>query len=79
VQEITEILFPLAQEVVLTALDSTRAVRPEVLRAESEHKRMRVAGSVAEALAVARTAAPEDVVFVTGSLHLVGEVLALIQ
>ena len=79
VQEITEILFPLAQEVVLTALDSTRAVRPEVLRAESDHNRMRVAGSVADALALARTAAPNDVVFVTGSLHLVGEVLALLQ
>jgi dihydrofolate synthase/folylpolyglutamate synthase len=79
VQEITEILFPLAQEVLLTTLDSARAVRPEVLKAESEHTRMRIAGSVAEALAAARTAAPEDVVFVTGSLHLVGEVLALLQ
>ena len=79
VQEITEILFPLADEVVLTSPASPRAVRPEALQAESDHPRMRVAGSAAEALAFARTVPPEDAVFITGSLYLVGEILGLLQ
>ena len=79
VQEITEILFPLADEVVLTTPASPRAVRPEVLQGQSDHPRMRVSGSAAEALALARTVKPDHVVFITGSLYLVGEVLALLQ
>jgi folylpolyglutamate synthase/dihydropteroate synthase len=79
VQEITEILFPLADEVVLTAPASVRAVRPEVLKAESDHPRMRVTGSAAEALALARTVPPGNAVFITGSLYLVGETLGLLQ
>ena len=79
VQEITEILFPLATEIVLTAPNSPRAVRPEALLEESEHPRMRVVGSAADALVFARSVPPEDAVFITGSLYLVGEILSLLQ
>jgi dihydrofolate synthase/folylpolyglutamate synthase len=78
VQEITEILFPLAAEVVLTAPSQPRAVRPEALRESSDHPRMRIAASVAEAVAIARAAQSSSAVFITGSLYLAGEARALL-
>jgi folylpolyglutamate synthase/dihydropteroate synthase len=39
---------------------------------------MRLAASVREALEMARAAGPEDAIFVTGSLFLVGEARALL-
>ncbi|MDZ4802015.1 MAG: folylpolyglutamate synthase/dihydrofolate synthase family protein [Bryobacteraceae bacterium] len=79
VQEITEILFPLADTVILTAPDSPRAVRPEALAAESDHPNILVLETAREALEHARNARPDDLVIITGSLYLVGEILALIQ
>ena len=78
VSEMSAILFPLAQEVIATAPDQARAVRPELIREMVTHPRLRTAPRVADALAPARQAAPEDVVFVTGSLFLVGEARALL-
>jgi folylpolyglutamate synthase/dihydropteroate synthase len=49
-------------------------VRPETIRELSGHPRLRTAETLEEALAlVRREAAPEDVIFVSGSLFLVGE------
>jgi dihydrofolate synthase/folylpolyglutamate synthase len=79
VDEITEILFPLADELVLTAPASHRAVRPEVLAAVAEPRPVRVAASAREVLELARNVPPDDVVFITGSLYLVGEIRALLQ
>jgi dihydrofolate synthase / folylpolyglutamate synthase len=79
VEEITEILFPLADELVLTAPASHRAVRPEVLASAAEPRQTRIAPSARDALALARSVRPEDVVFITGSLYLVGEIRALLE
>jgi dihydrofolate synthase/folylpolyglutamate synthase len=79
VDEITEILFPLADELVLTAPASHRAVRPEVLAAAADPRPARVVSSAREALELARKVSPEDAVVITGSLYLVGEIRALLQ
>jgi dihydrofolate synthase/folylpolyglutamate synthase len=74
VAEMAGILFPLAYQVILTAPAQARAVRPEILLDLVDHPRVRVAAPLAEALAlVRREAAPEDAVFISGSLFLVGE------
>lgn len=78
VAEMAGILFPLAHEVIATAPAQPRAVRPELIRELADHARMRTAADVREALALAAAAGPEDVVFVTGSLFLVGEARALL-
>jgi dihydrofolate synthase / folylpolyglutamate synthase len=79
VAESTGILFPLAREIVLTAPDQTRALRPEAIREFMEMPHLRVAARLADALEVIRReASPGDAVFITGSLFLVGEAKALL-
>ncbi len=74
VEEMAGILFPLADEVIATAPSQARAVRPETIRDLADHPRLRTAPNVAAALELARNeAAPEDAIFVTGSLFLVAE------
>ncbi len=76
VDEIAEILFPLASELILTAPDNARALRPEVLREIAG--RGHVAADITRALQQVRAAASEnDIVVITGSLFLVGEARAL--
>lgn len=79
VEEITEILFPLAAHIVLTAPASPRSVRPESLASAAADARIRVIGNAAEALAFAKSVPKEDAVFITGSLYLAGEILGLLQ
>lgn len=79
VDEITEILFPLAERVILTAPKFGRAVRPEALLSSIEHPLVEVAPDAAAALDLARTAPSGVTVVITGSLYLIGEVLALLQ
>jgi len=71
-------LFPLAQELIFTTPNQARAFHAEEIREISGETRARVIDSPAEALALALKAPPEDVVFVTGSLYLVGEIRALL-
>jgi dihydrofolate synthase / folylpolyglutamate synthase len=78
VQEITEILFPLATHVIVTAPRFARALRPEALVEASDHPSIQVAPELKDALEIARAAGPSDVVFITGSLYLVGEARALL-
>lgn len=78
VQEITEILFPLADRVIVTAPAFARALRPEALAEASDHPSIQVADNLKTALKMLRQAAPQDVVFITGSLYLVGEARALL-
>ncbi len=79
VAEMAAILFPLADEIVATAPKQARAVRPETIRELAGHPRLRTAETLEDALAViAREAAPEDAVFISGSLFLVGEARRLI-
>src|SRR5205085_12389609 len=67
VQEITEVLFPLADEIVLTAPNFPRALRPEALAEASEHSSKHIAPTLAAAIRLVREmASPEDIVFITG-------------
>ena len=70
-------LFPLAQELIFTTPHQTRAFRAEEIRAISGETRARVVDEPAEALRLALQAPAEDVVFITGSLYLVGEIRGL--
>ena len=75
IRAITEALFPLASELILTAPAIERAMPPQEIPAP-EHAQ--IAATVPEALAIVKTAAPNDVVLITGSLFLVGEARALL-
>jgi dihydrofolate synthase/folylpolyglutamate synthase len=71
VDEVINALFPLADEVILTAPDQPRALNPEVLAEVADHPNMRVAPKMADALRMVRE--KPMTTFITGSLFLVGE------
>lgn len=72
-------LFPLAEGVILTAPRHPRAVRPEALAPLVEHPQLLVASDVERAIGSAmEMAAPQDAIFITGSLFLVGEARSLL-
>jgi dihydrofolate synthase/folylpolyglutamate synthase len=73
VEEISGILFPLADQVVVTAPHQARALAPETLREIGGHPNLTVARDIESALA-----GSADVTFVTGSLFLVAEARALL-
>jgi dihydrofolate synthase/folylpolyglutamate synthase len=76
VDEIAGILFPLATELVLTAPDNPRALRPEALHELAG--RGHVTPNIAAAIDLVRASVHEDdIVLITGSLFLVGEARAL--
>jgi dihydrofolate synthase/folylpolyglutamate synthase len=75
ITEMTAMLFPLADRVILTAPANSRAMPPEGITAPGAH----LTHSVAEAIALVADAAPEDVVFITGSLYLAGEARRLLK
>jgi dihydrofolate synthase/folylpolyglutamate synthase len=62
--------------VILTAPAQARAVRPQILLELFDHPRARAAPDLAAALTLIEEAAPGDVIFITGSLFLVGEARA---
>jgi dihydrofolate synthase / folylpolyglutamate synthase len=78
IAEIAEILFPLAERVVVTQADNPRSatakeIREAAVRISTE---MEDAVDVPAALQRARTlAAPDSVVVVTGSIYIVGEAM----
>lgn len=72
--EMTAMLFPLADRVILTAPANSRAMPPENIPASGAT----ITHSVSEAVAMLREAHPSDVVFITGSLFVVGEARALL-
>jgi folylpolyglutamate synthase/dihydropteroate synthase len=72
VAEMAKILFPLADELILTAADSPRSMPPQELAALAE--RGRAVENIGAALQlVAREVAADDAIIITGSLFLVGE------
>jgi len=73
VEEISGILFPLAQQVIVTAPRQARALTPEAMREIADHTNLVTAEGIEAALALVQDATPEDVIFVTGSLFLVAE------
>jgi dihydrofolate synthase/folylpolyglutamate synthase len=74
VGEMAGMLFPLAHRVIVTAPANSRAMPPEKIPARGAT----VTHSVTEAVALLREAQPEDVIFITGSLFVVGEARALL-
>jgi dihydrofolate synthase/folylpolyglutamate synthase len=77
VAEMGGILFPLAQEVILTAPRQARAAAPETLREIGGPANVKVADSIEEALALPPSA-PQQVTFIAGSLFLVAEARAIL-
>jgi dihydrofolate synthase/folylpolyglutamate synthase len=76
VDEIAGILFPLASELICTAPDNARALRPEALQELAG--RGRIAPDILTALEGVRASVHEDdLIIITGSLFLVGEARAL--
>jgi dihydrofolate synthase/folylpolyglutamate synthase len=80
VREMTCDLFPLASSIVVTAPANTRAMPPDdVIRQAVPHACISAAPNIRSALETARDKAGRDaVIFVTGSLYLVGEARALL-
>jgi dihydrofolate synthase/folylpolyglutamate synthase len=74
VAEMAGMLFPLAHRVIVTAPANSRAMPPENIPAPGAT----ITRTVAEAVKLLRDAEPEDVIFITGSLFLVGEARALL-
>jgi dihydrofolate synthase/folylpolyglutamate synthase len=72
IEEVAEILFPIAGELIFTALESARAIRPEALAELAGRGRCAKNLEAAMDLVTAEVAA-EDVVVITGSLFLIGE------
>jgi dihydrofolate synthase/folylpolyglutamate synthase len=77
-EEMSAILFPLASQVIVTAPSQARAARPETIASLIEHPCVRVAPSLNEALGLVRGAEPDEAIFITGSLFLVGEARAIL-
>jgi dihydrofolate synthase/folylpolyglutamate synthase len=75
VEEIAGVLFPLAAELIVTAPDQTRALRPEAILEMEPHGNARIVEGVAAALGQLDGC---EVWFLTGSLYLVGEARALL-
>jgi dihydrofolate synthase / folylpolyglutamate synthase len=82
--QLAEILFPKACDLILTGIDNPRAASPEELKAAMpnvlEPSRIHEASSPAEALRRARAITqPDDLIVVTGSLYLIGETQKILQ
>jgi dihydrofolate synthase/folylpolyglutamate synthase len=78
IDEISGILFPRVQQVIVTAPQQARALAPEALRDIGGHPDLRAAPTLRDALELVADASPEDVIFVTGSLFLVAEARAIL-
>ncbi len=74
VGEMAAMLFPLAHRIIVTAPANSRAMPPENIPAPGAT----LTHNVREALDLLREADPGDVIFITGSLFVVGEARALL-
>jgi dihydrofolate synthase/folylpolyglutamate synthase len=76
--EIAEILFPLAERVIVTKADNPRSASPEEMRAAAARTSVEIidAENVAVALARGKELMEDDgVMVVTGSIYIVGEAM----
>jgi dihydrofolate synthase/folylpolyglutamate synthase len=81
ISEMTEILFPLAERVIATRPENPRAASPEEIQQAAARTGAEIESveDVAGAVERARTLASKgEVVVITGSIYLVGEVMRLI-
>jgi len=79
IEEVTALLFPLADRLILTAPKYPRSLRPEAILEVMSHPNVVKTATVSEAIDLARAAPPEAIVFFTGSLFLVGEARDLLS
>jgi dihydrofolate synthase/folylpolyglutamate synthase len=82
IAEMTEILFPLADAVVLTRAGNPRSASPEEIRSAAARTAVDIttAPDVESALAAAKALAKADtVIVVTGSIFLVGEAMRVLD
>ena len=81
IRDMAEILFPLAERVIVTHIDNPRAATPAEIREAAARSASDLidATNVAEALALAREhSGAKGVVVVTGSIYIVGEAMRLL-
>jgi dihydrofolate synthase/folylpolyglutamate synthase len=82
IAEMTEILFPMATQVIATRPENPRAAAPEEIR-QAAHRtgaEIETVTEVAEAMSRARElAAGDSVIVVTGSIYLVGAAMRVLQ
>jgi dihydrofolate synthase / folylpolyglutamate synthase len=78
IEEVTEQLFPLAQQLILTAPDFPRALRPEAILEVASYPGAVLTETVSQAIEAARQAPRDAIVFFTGSLYLTGEARKLL-
>lgn len=83
-EQMGSVLFPSATRLVLTQLDNPRSAKVETIAAVaqqfSEPDRVHAAQTVAEAIRIAKEITPDhELICVTGSLYLIGEVQSLLR
>ena len=78
IDEISGILFPVARQVIVTAPKQARALAPASIAEITEHRDLRIAADLEQALALTAGASPGEAIFITGSLFLVAEARALL-
>jgi len=81
-RQVAEILFPMADYVILTRTQNPRAATPDVLHKLTTDlcKRLDITSNAKAAVEMARNdAGSQDAILVTGSLYLVGDVLSLLD
>jgi dihydrofolate synthase/folylpolyglutamate synthase len=78
VEEVSQLLFPLASNLILTAPDFPRAVRPETILEMAGHPNAKIAPTIPDAIELSSHAPENAVVFFTGSLFVVGEVRSIL-
>ena len=79
VAEIAGVLFPAARKVILTRANQQRSLETETIRELCPHPQTQICDSVQEALQLLKQAPPDAVIFITGSLFVVGEARPLLQ
>ncbi|MCX6630507.1 MAG: bifunctional folylpolyglutamate synthase/dihydrofolate synthase [Candidatus Solibacter sp.] len=78
IDEISGVLFPHAQQIIVTAPRQARSLSPESIRQVADHPHLQIAANLRDALAMVRDATPDDAIFITGSLFLVAEARELL-
>jgi dihydrofolate synthase / folylpolyglutamate synthase len=77
-RQIGSILFPVAAHLIFTRVDNSRSADPEQVSGDFPYRAL-TSNSAAEALRMARHLGTQNLICVTGSLYLVGEVRKILQ
>jgi dihydrofolate synthase/folylpolyglutamate synthase len=82
IREIAEILFPVAERVILTHADNPRAATPAEIRQAAYRVSADIEDTADVASALRRAAevtTREDLIVVTGSIYVVGEAMRVLE